>query len=53
VKPVEQRFTGYKLDEARRKWVGFSASMARLKDTLASAEEGYTRFGRRRMHSLQ
>jgi len=53
VGPIEQRFTGCELDEARRKGVGFGASMPHLKEAFASAEEGCTRFIRRRRHSLQ
>jgi len=48
VGPVEQRFTGYELDEERRKGVGFGVSTLRLKEAFASAEEGCTRFSKRR-----
>jgi len=51
VGPVEQRFTGYEFDEARRKVVGFGASTPHLKEAFASVEEGCTRFTRRRRHS--
>jgi len=53
VGPVEQRFAGYKFDEARRKGVGFGTLMPHLKEAFASAEEGCTRFIRRRRHSLR
>jgi len=53
VGPIEQRFTGYELDEARRKGVGFGTLTPRLKETLALAEEGCTHFGKERMHLLQ
>jgi len=50
--PVEQRFTGYEFDEARRKGMGFDAwsllaggtRFNRRKEALASADEGGTRF---------
>jgi len=42
--PVEQRFTGYEFDEARRKGMGFGASTPHLKEAFASAEKGGTRF---------
>jgi len=46
--PVEQRFTGYEFDEARRKRMGFGALSPLSQEAFASAEEGGTRFNRRK-----
>jgi len=48
---VEQRFTGYEFDEARRKGMDFGASTPHLNEAFASAEEECSRFLRRRRHS--